>query len=188
MYVKIDLTNIVLKTERLTLKLFEYSDLEDFYEYAKVSGVGESAGWNSHRSIDESARILESFIKTKNVFAIHKNADNGKCIGSFGFHSYDTKVFPEFDKKKVVMLGIVLAKNYWGKGLGTETLKHCLDFVFNHYDVDICLASAFNFNKASLRIQEKCGLKKYKTYTLVTSAQTAKATANIIKREDFFGK
>lgn len=35
----IDISNVVLKTERLILRPFTLEDLNDFYEYARVDGV-----------------------------------------------------------------------------------------------------------------------------------------------------
>ena len=46
MNAKIDISDIVIKTQRLTLCPFKEDDLEYFFEYAKVDGVGEMAGWN----------------------------------------------------------------------------------------------------------------------------------------------
>ena len=37
-------------TERLILRPFCNDDLDDFYEYASVDGVGEMAGWDHHSS------------------------------------------------------------------------------------------------------------------------------------------
>ena len=45
---QIDITNVVLKTNHLTLRPFRDSDLQDLYEYAKVDGVGQMAGWAPH--------------------------------------------------------------------------------------------------------------------------------------------
>ena len=59
----VDLTNVVLETERLILRAWKETDLEDFYEYAKVDGVGQMAGWESHKSLQESKTILEMFIR-----------------------------------------------------------------------------------------------------------------------------
>ena len=39
------------------------SNLEDFYEYASVEGVGEMAGWKYHENIAESQSIMNSFIR-----------------------------------------------------------------------------------------------------------------------------
>ena len=38
---KVDVTNIMLETDRLILRPWKKEDLEDFYEYAKVDGVGQ---------------------------------------------------------------------------------------------------------------------------------------------------
>lgn len=59
----IDVSDVILETERLILRAFNYDDVEDLYEYASVKGVGEWAGWEPHKSIEESMRILEMFIK-----------------------------------------------------------------------------------------------------------------------------
>ena len=40
----IDISNVVLTTERLVLRPWRETDLEDLYEYAKVDGVGQVAG------------------------------------------------------------------------------------------------------------------------------------------------
>lgn len=53
----IDLSNVILDTERLILRPFKLDDLDDFYNYAKVFGVGEKAGWPYHRNKDESLKI-----------------------------------------------------------------------------------------------------------------------------------
>ena len=37
----VDLGNIILETERIILRPWIQSDLQDFYEYAKVDGVGQ---------------------------------------------------------------------------------------------------------------------------------------------------
>ena len=53
----------VIETKRLILRSFKQTDLEDFYEYASVEGVGEMAGWKHHENIAESQSIMNSFIR-----------------------------------------------------------------------------------------------------------------------------
>lgn len=77
----IDVSAVVLETERLTLRAFRPEDLEDLYEYASVDGVGQMAGWQPHRNKEESSRILKSFIDGRHTFAI---VHDGKVIGSVG--------------------------------------------------------------------------------------------------------
>ena len=40
----IDVTGVELHTQRLTLRPWRQSDLQDFFEYASVEGVGQMAG------------------------------------------------------------------------------------------------------------------------------------------------
>lgn len=63
MNMKIDISEVLIKTERLVLREFKEADLADFFEYAKVDGVGEMAGWPHHESIETSKEILDIFIK-----------------------------------------------------------------------------------------------------------------------------
>ena len=56
------INGIQLETERLILRPFEKEDLDDFYTYASVEGVGEMAGWKHHTSKEETQKILDMFI------------------------------------------------------------------------------------------------------------------------------
>ena len=84
MDISIDITNVVLETERLILRAIAETNLDDYYAYASVPGVGEMAGWPHHGSIETSKSILKSFIDEKLVFALFHKADS-KVIGSLGF-------------------------------------------------------------------------------------------------------
>lgn len=75
----IDISGIVLKTQRLILRPWTESDLDDFFEYASVDGVGQLAGWNPHRNKEESKLILDMFIGGRKTFALEYD---GKVIGS----------------------------------------------------------------------------------------------------------
>ena len=56
-----------LETGRLLLRPFRQSDLDDFYEYASVEGVGEMAGWRHHENREKSQEILDRFIREDNT-------------------------------------------------------------------------------------------------------------------------
>ena len=53
-----DITNVFLETPRLFLREWKESDLDDLYEYASVSGIGENAGFSHHKNKEESSKIL----------------------------------------------------------------------------------------------------------------------------------
>lgn len=67
MDVMIDISNTVIKTDRLLLRAWKETDIHDFFEYASVDGVGEMAGWKHHNTIEESQRVLNDFISKKCV-------------------------------------------------------------------------------------------------------------------------
>lgn len=88
----VDVTKIRIETERLILRPWTDADLEDFYAYARVDGVGQMAGWMPHKSVEESRNILNSFIAHKKTLALELK-ESGKVIGSLGLEERD--VTPE---------------------------------------------------------------------------------------------
>lgn len=157
----INISRVTLETERLLLRAFEISDLEDFYEYAKVKGVGEAAGWPHHKNIDETKKILLEFIENKNIFAIY-NKKYEKVIGSIGLHTeYDKNVFSDYSNYKILEIGYVLSKEYWSQGFMTEALKKIIEYIFTTLKYDILIAGYFENNYSSEKIQKKLGFKDY---------------------------
>lgn len=61
----IDISNVTLKTNRMIIRPWRQPDLDDFYEYASVDGVGQMAGWRPHKDKAESQTILDMFIAEK---------------------------------------------------------------------------------------------------------------------------
>lgn len=154
----IDVTNIKIETDRLLLRAFKESDLDDFFAYASVPGVGEMAGWPHHTSISTSKIILSSFLKTKEVFAIYHKADK-KVIGSLGLHMAWTDREEEFRHLKTKNIGYVLAKEYWGQGLVPEAVKAVIDYGFDVLGLDAFSVEHFVENVQSRRVIEKCGFR-----------------------------
>ena len=160
MNAEFDITGIVLRTKRLVLRPFSLNDLDDFYEYAKVDGVGQMAGWLPHKNKEESLRILRKFIDEKKTFAIEFE---GKVIGSLGVEKYALEEkLTEFDGYKGREIGYVLAKPYWGQGLMPEAVKAVINYLFEELDLDFLTCGYYDFNAQSKRVQEKCGFKPYR--------------------------
>lgn len=169
MNIKVDISNVVIKTERLVLRAFRESDLDDFFAYASVDGVGEMAGWSHHKSIEDSKAILNLFLNEKKTFAIEYN---GKVIGSIGIEEYNEELLPEFADKVGRELGFVLSKDYWGRGFMPEAVKGVINYLFDELKLDVIVCGHFNKNIQSKRVQEKCGFKPYKMHKSITSYGT----------------
>lgn len=170
-----------LETARLLLRPFRQTDLDDFYAYASVEGVGEMAGWQHHESKEKTQEILDSFIREDKVFAL-VDKSTGKVIGSLGVEKYEMEdKLTEFDGLLGREIGFVLSREYWGRGLMPEAVKVVTDFLFKHCNLDFLLCGYFNFNVQSKRVQEKCGFKPYRALVMDTSMGTKQAgTLNLL--------
>ena len=166
---EIDISNVVLTTERMILRAWKQSDLDDFYEYASVDGVGQMAGWNPHKSKEETQMILNSFMNHKKTFAL---VFEGKVIGSLGIEEYDENSHPELKNLKGRSIGYVLSKEYWGRGLMPEAVKAVIDYMFDDVNADFLLVSHFDWNKQSQRVIQKCGFSFIGTKTFETRYNT----------------
>lgn len=171
----------IIETERLILRSFKSDDINDFYEYASVDGVGEMAGWNHHKSIDITREILDRFINEDKVFAIVLK-ENNKAIGSIGIEKYGMEeALTEFDGYQGREIGYVLSKDYWGKGLMPEAVRAINYYLFNELNLDFLICGYYNFNNQSKRVQEKCGFIPYRSLVMETKMGTKEqGTLNIL--------
>lgn len=161
-----------IETDRLILRPFLPSDLDDFFEYASVEGVGERAGWKHHESKEESKEILDNFISQDHDFAIYSKKDN-KVIGSLGVNEYGMEEkLTEFNGYKGREIGYVLSKAYWGQGIMPEAVKAVIDYLFVDLGLDFLTCGYYDFNKQSKRVQEKCGFKPYRKLVMSTRIGT----------------
>ena len=183
MNAEIDISSTVLRTERLVLRSWRQSDLEDFFAYASVDGVGQMAGWKPHTDREESRAVLDLFIREKRVLALEYR---GKVIGSLGIEEYDEAKFPEFRDKRCREIGYALSKDYWGRGLMPEAVKEAVRYLFEDVGLDVILCGYFLFNKQSERVQEKCGFRHYAFGKYETQLGTVEEDAtNILTKEDW---
>lgn len=183
MNAEIDISGIVLKTERLLLRPWRQEDLDDFYEYASVDGVGQMAGWLPHESKETTQMILDSFITHKKTFALELD---GKVIGSLGIEYYKEDEFPELDGIRGRSIGYVLSKDYWGQGLMPEAVKAVQGYLFDTVGFDFLIVSHYAFNRQSRRVIEKCGFQYIKTIQLNTRYGTTEDTlVYLLRKEDW---
>ena len=183
MNTKIDISHVILKTKRLVLRPWKQSDLDDFFEYASVDGVGQMAGWKPHTNKEETQNILTRFINHKKTFALDYQ---GKVIGSLGIELYNEDQFPELVDKQCRSIGFVLSKDYWGHGLMPEAVNEVIKYLFEVVKLDAILCGHFLSNTRSARVQEKCGFKHYVYSKFETHFGTIEdEEINILTKEDW---
>ena len=178
MNANIDISNVVLSSERLTLRAFNQNDLMDFYQYASVDGVGQMAGWTPHKNLEESLDILNKFIEGKHTFAL---SYQGKTIGSLGIEKYNEEKYSDFSSLQAREIGYVLSKDYWGQGLMSEAVKIVTDYLFDIVDLDVIFVGHFVNNKRSERVIEKAGFQFLKNDIYQTAFGSIEQTKEYVK-------
>ena len=179
MNAQINISNVILETDRLILRAWEITDLDDFFEYASVEGVGEKAGWEHHKSKDKSLEILKMFIEEKKVFAIVLK-ENQKVIGSIGIEELSEELDKDLDNLLGRELGYVLNKDYWNKGIMKEAISKVVDYCFNTLKLNFLMASYFNHNIASKKVLENLNFKFYKDIIIETRYNNIKEKSTLM--------
>lgn len=143
-----------LVTKRLILRDLRLSDVKSFYAYAKKPTIGPSAGWEPHRSIEESTKILKLMIREQEVWGITLK-ESDIIIGTVGLHVRNFENAIE-NRREV---GYVLDDAYWGKGLMVEAVLKVLDYGFKTLELDEITCGHKLSNTQSKRVIEKVGFK-----------------------------
>ena len=181
MIAPVDITGVRLETDRLILRPWTWEDLEDFFEYASIEGLGQMAGWLPHKTIDDSRAILDMFIRSRKVFAIVLK-ETGRVIGSLGIERQNPDPEPE---KLGRELGFVLHKEYWGRELMPEAARAVIAWCFDTLQYDYLTCSHFDWNSRSRRVIEKTGFRYFSTTPYTTQYGKMENSMNyILYKED----
>ena len=149
---------MILETDRLIIRGIKESDLEDYHEYSSQEGIGESAGWRHHTSIDMSKMSIYHKARSGIFQAIELKEEN-KVIGHISINDDS-----EDDRDDVKELGFVLNRNYHNRGIMTEAVLEMIDYLFSN-GINIIYACCSIDNLASKHLIEKCGFKFIKEGT-----------------------
>ena len=175
MNAKFKINGKTLETARLILRSFKETDIEDFYAYASIPGIGEMAGWKHHENLEVTKKVLKIFMEEDNVFAICLKA-SGQVIGSIGIKEYGMEdKLSEFFDYRGCELGFVLHQAYWGQGIMPEAVQAIIDYLFEVIDLDFIICGHYSFNTQSKRVQEKLGFKPYRKVMINTAMDTKEA-------------
>lgn len=143
-----------IETKRLILREIMLEDCHDMFEYAKLPYIGPVAGWEPHRSINETKTVIQMFRDKKKygqlgVFAIVWKETN-KMIGTLELHTYIRGFKAE--------LGYTVNPAYWGRGIAVEAAKEALKWGFHTLHLKRIECGTFITNIQSKRVCEKLQL------------------------------
>ena len=151
-------TNLpTLETERLILRKIAISDADDMFAYSRDTELTRYLLWDAHPDplyTEHYVRYLQERYAVGDFydFAVVSKA-LGSMIGTVGFTSFDLP-------NRSAEIGYVISPTHQGKGYATEAVKKILDFGFQKCELERISAVCMRGNHASLRVMEKCGLKR----------------------------
>lgn len=176
----------ILETERLILRPWKYSDLDDLFFYAQDERVGPQAGWAAHKTIEDSRAFLDYLRTQKYVYAIVPKNIN-RAIGSIALMRGKESNFPLPNSEAEI--GYWLGYPFWGNGLVPEATKEIIRYGFEDLKLKKIWCGYFDGNENSKIVQAKCGFQYDHTERNVYwNALNAFKTEHITKidRKDYF--
>lgn len=152
--VEMELRIMNLETDRILLRSWQEADAEALYKYASDPDVGPRAGWEPHKSVEESREIIRELFSKDFMWAVVLKETN-EIIGCVGYLPHDMSNIKISENDGEV--GYWIAKPYWNKGICTEALQLVIDYCFNVKGFDTLWGDFFIDNPASGHVMEKCG-------------------------------
>lgn len=140
---------MIFTTERLTIRLLEWSDSDLFFDMSGNPNVMEPIPTKTLNR-EESDIHLKILLKLdpdgiKKVWAVELK-ETGDFIGLAAIVEND-----EFDEE----VGYRFRESQWGKGYGTEVTIGVINYAFNQLDLEKLAADANTANPRSMKILDK---------------------------------
>lgn len=149
--------SIPFETSQVFVRPFKMEDAQDmFNNYCTDEEVTRYLPWKPHSSVEDTKSYLSTFVnnydnKSQYHWAIVDKQTN-QVIGAIEASKND-------ETNKSIMLGWVLAKSHWGKGIMPEVAKQVINLLFKVGYVRIWAQHVVD-NAKSGRVMEKVGMTK----------------------------
>lgn len=147
---------IILETNRLLLRHFVMSDLDDLFTFYSDPDVVKYIP-DAPRTHEETKEELEWFRNGHPKFpelglwaTIEKQT--GQFIGRCGLLPWT------IDEQQEVEVAFAFAKAYWGQGLATEAAQAIAQYAFEHLHLSRLICVIDHDNQGSIRVATKMGM------------------------------
>lgn len=122
------------------------------FEYAKDPDVGPIAGWQPHRSVEESLYVIKNVLNGAECYAVCEK-ENEKAIGAIELRLNGHTDMTERDEE--CELGFWLGKPFWGRGYIPEAAAKIIRHGFEDLGMQTIWCGYYDGNQKSKRAQEK---------------------------------
>jgi RimJ/RimL family protein N-acetyltransferase len=141
----------LLETERLRMRAFRISDIDD---YAALNADPETTRflggpWDRGRAWRHLAFLIGHWkLGRPGMWALEEK-ETGAFLGAAGFS--EPEGWPGFE------LAGILGRHWWGHGYATEAAGAALDYAFTVLRKDLVISLVHPDNRASIRLVERLG-------------------------------
>lgn len=140
------------ETKNLVIRKFKMEDAEDVHKYlATETKLVDCMGYNIHKSIAETEKMVSSFIKeyemNELIWAIEYKETN-EVVGFFN-------AFEKSEQNKICKFKFGIALNYVYTGLMEEALTEICNYLFNKKNMNVLISEFYDGNKELIEIKSK---------------------------------
>lgn len=143
-----------IKTERLLLRPWQKEDVPACYELAKDPDVGPMCGWNPHKNMAETKRIVETVLMVPDTYAIVRQED-GALIGDIALRKMNGTH---------AEIGCWLGRPYWGHQYVEEAAQALIHYAVMDLGYETFIWHYYDGNHQSMRAAEKLGFHEDGTF------------------------
>jgi RimJ/RimL family protein N-acetyltransferase len=149
---------VVARTERLVLRTFAASDLDDLaliMADPEVMSFSADGPWDRARTLGFIEGCLADYSKERWGFGLWAvvRKDDSKLIGYCGLTRFE-----DIDGASEIEVGYRLARESWNRGFATEAATAVRDYAFNHLGIPRLISMIEPENGASARVAAKIGM------------------------------
>lgn len=145
---------MLIPCKKSVLRSWTMEDLNSLVLHANNPKIAENLRdvFPNPYTMENARFFIENVASDKLNLILAIEVDN-MAIGAIGIH-------PQADVyRKNAELGYWIGESYWGRGIMTDAVTAIVDYTFQHFDIHRIYAGVFEYNKASMRILEKCGFE-----------------------------
>jgi len=148
-----------LETDRLLLRCFRSTDLEEFHAYRSDPRVAQYQGWDVPYELETAQAFIDEMKSAQPgtpgkwfQAAIEFKATQ-TLLGDCAFHimASDTRQ---------AYIGFTLGVTHWKKGYAEEACRSLLDYLFGELNLHRVIAECDVENTASYRLLERLGFRR----------------------------
>ncbi|MDO4913449.1 MAG: GNAT family N-acetyltransferase [Bifidobacteriaceae bacterium] len=182
-----------LTTQRLLLRKWEKEDAQALYSLASNPKIGQGAGWQPHKNIEESQQIIEHVLKpSQHCYAITLQ-EIQEIIGCIELRLACKEAYEflnNYDANQVFEIGYWLGEPYWGKGYMKEACQSLISYAFNYCQAQAVIALHNISNMRSQYVMQSLGMEylgtiRHKNVALLGKDVYWDEHIRIIREEDF---